>query len=693
MLTRRSIMAGALGAPLLAPGHVFADAEAQASPTPTPTPPTVDELLRPGLLNDAAISPDGRRIVVAGAVRDPEAEAEAKVRKPRRYEIVVEDDPDSYVLIRDAEALDDPPQRFKLPGCTVEMVEWANNERLLIWIAISKLEGRVLGYDFYGITIPVPMRRVIAVDVDGGNRRVLFENEAKMLKRSFNAARVIDLLPGDDRRVMMQMYDHRREAETLFLVDVYTGAAELLERGTTSTATWQSQDGVPVLRYAYNRRGTVMTIEGRPPGEADWKLVRKVRHDEWSRKDFDVVGFSDQPGVLLVVTHEPGAETNALRTFDLKTLSYGAVLAQRPDRDIEGVFVDEHRAYLGAGYIRDTFTYEFADRTLAPHYRGIQKFLGDESCVAITDISRDRNRFLVAVSGPREPGARYFYDRKAARLEALGSTRPWLTADRLGRCETLSVKTRDGAAITAYLTRPLATGKRPLVVMPHGGPELRDHMDFDLFAQALAAQGWLVLQPNFRGSGGYGRSFADAGRKRWGDRMQQDVEDAVAHVLAMGVADPAKIAICGASYGGYAALMGPILRPDLYRRAVAIAGVFDLPDLLRHEKDEEGADSPTYAYFLRTIGDPKADAAMLVAASPRRRAAELTLPVLLIHGDQDERAPYVQSKDMAAALARAGKTHHFETLRGAGHGGWSVEDWKKILGLTTDFLSEGFDER
>lgn len=139
--------------------------------------------------------------------------------------------------------------------------------------------------------------------------------------------------------------------------------------------------------------------------------------------------------------------------------------------------------------------------------------------------------------------------------------------------------------------------------------------------------------------------------------------------------------------------MGPILRPDIYRRAVAIAGVFDLPDLLRHEKDEEGADSPTYAYFLRTIGDPKADAAMLVAASPRRRAAELTLPVLLIHGDQDERAPYVQSKDMAAALARAGKTHHFETLRGAGHGGWSVEDWKKILGLTTDFLSEGFDER
>lgn len=685
MFTRRLILAGAAGAPLLL-------RDAAMAQTTAPTPPTVDELLRPGLLNDAAISPDGRRIVTAGAVRDPKGEQDAKAPKPKRYEFVVEDDPDSYVVIRDADALDQPPQRFNLPGCTVEAVEWANNERLLIWVAIAKLDGRVLGYDFYGITIPVPMRRVIAVDVNGGNRRVLFENEAKMLKRAFNAARIVDLLPNDDRRVMMQMYDHRRELETLYLVDVYTGEAELLERGAPSTSYWESQNGVPVLRYSTNRRGTVLTIEGRPPGETAWKVVRKVRRDEWGAKDFDVVGFSNEPGVLLVLSHEPGAETNALRTFDLKTMTLGAVLAQRTDRDIEGVFIDEHRAYLGAGYIRDRLTYDFADKSLAPHYRGIQKFLGDECCVSITDISADRNRFLTHASGPREPGARFFYDRKAARLEPLGAARPWLTADRLGRCEVVAVKTRDGASITAYLTHPLATGRRPLVVMPHGGPEVRDHMDFDLFAQALAARGWLVLQPNFRGSGGYGRSFADAGRKRWGGLMQHDVEDAVAHVVAMGVVDPGKIAICGASYGGYSALMGPILRPDLYKRAVSIAGLSDLPALIKHEKDEEGADSPTYAYLLRTIGDPKTDAVMLEAASPRRRAAEMTIPVLLIHGDQDERAPYDQSKVMADALAKAGKVHRFETLKGAGHGGWSVEEWKKILGMSCDFIAEGFGE-
>lgn len=684
MFTRRLILAGAAGAPLLL-------RDVATAQTTGPTPPTVDELLRPGLLNDAAISPDGRRIVTAGAVRDEKGEKDARAPKPKRWEFVVEDDPDSYIIIRDAEALDRPPQRFVLPNCTVEMVEWANNDRLLIRVSIAKIEGRVLGYDFYGITIPVPMRRMIAVDANGANQKVLFENETRILKRNFDAARIVDLLPADDRRVMMQMYDHRKEVETLYLVDVYTGVAELIERGTPSTTRWQAQDGVPVLRYAVNRRGTVLTIEGRAPGASEWSVVRKVRDDDWSRKDFEVLGLSRDPGVLMVLTHEAGAETNALRTFDLKTMTYGPVLAQRTDRDIEGAFIDETGAYLGAGYLRDRLTYDFTDKSLAPHYRGIQKFLGDECCVAITDISVDRNRLLAYASGPREPGSWFFYDRKAARLEPLGASRPWLSSDRLARGDVLSVKTRDGATITAYLTHPLAAGKRPLVVMPHGGPEVRDHMDFDLFAQALAAEGWLVLQPNFRGSGGYGKSFADAGRKRWGERMQEDVEDAVAQVIASGAADPAKVAICGASYGGYSALMGVVRRPDLYRCAVSIAGLSDLPALMRHEKEQDGADSPGYAYLLRTIGDPKTDAAMLDAASPRKRVAEIKAPVLLIHGDQDEIAPYDQSKMMAEALRKAGKTYKFETINGAGHGGWSVENWKKILGLTTDYIGDAFD--
>ena len=168
------------------------------------------------------------------------------------------------------------------------------------------------------------------------------------------------------------------------------------------------------------------------------------------------------------------------------------------------------------------------------------------------------------------------FSRAARRFDSIGQLQPGLSQDRLAPVEILGVKARDGVMLTAYLTIPLASGPRPLIVMPHGGPELRDRVDFDRFAQIFAAQGWMVLQPNFRGSGGYGQAFAKAGKKHWGDLMQADVEDAVAQVLASGRVDATRIAICGASYGGYAALAGATRELSLvirYGEAVAVNGV------------------------------------------------------------------------------------------------------------------------
>jgi dipeptidyl aminopeptidase/acylaminoacyl peptidase len=256
--------------------------------------------------------------------------------------------------------------------------------------------------------------------------------------------------------------------------------------------------------------------------------------------------------------------------------------------------------------------------------------------------------------------------------------------------EALRVTTRDGAEITAYLSRPIAAPKGPLpmVVLPHGGPELRDQLDWDLFAQTYAARGWLVLRPNFRGSGGYGKAFADKGRRRWGDLMQEDVEDCVAHVVGKGWADPARLAICGGSYGGYAALMGTVRKPDLYKVVVSIAGVSDLLEELATTRKEDGADSAVYAYWLATIGDPKADEAMLVAASPARRAAEIKAPVLLLHGTRDGIVDPKQSKIMAKALKAAGKTYEHVEVKGAGHRGWSIDDWKTMLNTSADFIAK-----
>jgi dipeptidyl aminopeptidase/acylaminoacyl peptidase len=217
---------------------------------------------------------------------------------------------------------------------------------------------------------------------------------------------------------------------------------------------------------------------------------------------------------------------------------------------------------------------------------------------------------------------------------------------------------------------------------------MRDYLDYDVTVQALAAQGWLVLQPNFRGSGGYGRAFADQGRRQWGERMQEDVEDAVAQVVASGRADARRLAIFGASYGGYSALMGAVRRPELYKAVVSVAGDADLIESLAFSRREDGAESPAYAYWRASMGDPKADEALLVRASPARRAAEIKAPVLLIHGTEDTIVDPKQSKLMAKALKAAGKTVELVELKGEGHRNWSDATWKTVLETTTGFIAK-----
>ncbi len=226
--------------------------------------------------------------------------------------------------------------------------------------------------------------------------------------------------------------------------------------------------------------------------------------------------------------------------------------------------------------------------------------------------------------------------------------------------------------------------------MPHGGPEVRDSYDFDRLVQLMAAQGWMVLQPNFRGSGGYGETFAKAGRKHWGDRMQEDVEDAVAQVLATGRADPRKVAIFGYSYGGYAALMGAVRKPELYKAVVGVAGVYDLIQSLNETKRDDGADSTSYAYWCETIGDPVADKAMMQAASPALQAERIAAPVLLMHGADDTTVPIRQSQIMASALRAAGKPVDYAEIRDANHNGLKERQWRQIYTRSVDHIAKAF---
>jgi dipeptidyl aminopeptidase/acylaminoacyl peptidase len=207
----------------------------------------------------------------------------------------------------------------------------------------------------------------------------------------------------------------------------------------------------------------------------------------------------------------------------------------------------------------------------------------------------------------------------------------------------------------------------PLIVMPHGGPETYDSVSFDYLAQFFASRGYLVLQPNFRGSDGFGDGHRKAGHGEWGGKMQDDITDGVNLLVKYKWADPNKVCIIGGSYGGYAALAGGAYTPDLYKCVAAIAPVADLASMLAAEKREHGRNSWVYGYWSNLIGDRSKDRARIDAVSPVNAAANFKAPVLLIHGSEDDTVPFNQSVKMEEALKRAGKTVKLVKLKGEDH--------------------------
>lgn len=664
MLTRREL-AAAMAATSLAAGTASA----------AETPPTIEELQRDPELLDAALSPEGGRLAVL--------RQKVSAGKTRAWV--------QFYDLTDDKKPDAPPT--ELGEAKVSGIEWANEDRLLVWVVVDTLpDGKPTGLQYDWGFYKIPIQRILAVNTDGSQPVILFGGQKSLTRRLFNLARVVDMMRDDPRHILMQLWDPSREAEALYRVDIYSGEALRIEVGAETTDGWFTQNGVPVIRYDSNRRGTVITISVRAPDETTWKTYRKVRRNELKEiAELDFLAPTPDAGVLLMRAQEPDSDMPVIRRFDTRTLKVGEVFARNTEHPVTDVFVDEAFNPISIGLSDDLASHQFLDRTLAAHYKGVNAYFTHEVSVRPYDISKDHKRLVFFVSGPRQPGAFWLYDVGRAKLEMLGEQKPWLSQARLAPMKPLSVKTRDGAAITAYLTTPIGAKKPPpLVVLPHGGPELRDQLQFDLFAQTFAARGWAVLQPNFRGSGGYGRAFADLGRRHWGDRMQEDVEDCVAQVMAAGLVDPARTAICGASYGGYAALMGAVRKPDLYKAVVSIAGDSDLVESLAFSRTEDGEDSAAYAYWRASIGDPQADRAALEAASPARRAAEIKAPVLLIHGTEDKIVMPKQSRIMAKALKAAGKSCELIEMKNVGHRDWTTETFRLVLTKASDHIAKAF---
>jgi len=280
----------------------------------------------------------------------------------------------------------------------------------------------------------------------------------------------------------------------------------------------------------------------------------------------------------------------------------------------------------------------------------------------------------VLVGNERTPGKYYLYDAVLQQVDVIVARAPWIDPKQMGTVKAIHYKARDGLEISGYLTTPNGkeAKKLPLIVYPHGGPyAVRDTAGWDADAQFLASRGYAVLQMNFRGSGGYGSTFREAGNREWGGKMQDDVTDAVQWAVTSGVADANRVCLLGASYGGYVALMGAVTTPELYKCAVSISGVTDLEtmfqprivgtSIFRDRTPEE------LTFISKVVGD-KRDSAYLRERSPVANAAKIRAPIFIAHGEQDLIVPFGNATQMRDALVQAHKTVEFFSRPDEEHG-------------------------
>lgn len=307
---------------------------------------------------------------------------------------------------------------------------------------------------------------------------------------------------------------------------------------------------------------------------------------------------------------------------------------------------------VGVGYGERAPRVQFFD-SKHPHAQliGEMDAAFPDEVARVTSSSRDGRTAVVTVTSDREPGRFYLLDTPSGDLKLLARSRPWLDGLALGRMEAITLSARDGVPLHGFLTMPAnAKGDVPLIVMPHGGPfDVRDVWGYDDEVQILATHGYAVLQVNFRGSGGYGRSFAESGFREWGGKMQDDLTDATRWAAKRRGIDAGRICAWGASYGAYAALMGAVREPELYRCVIGMAGPYDLPTMykwgdVQRSKWGEGQ-------LKRTLGD---DAKMLVDRSPSRHVDKIRAKIMLVQGGRDPRVSREHVRGMRRALDQAG---------------------------------------
>ncbi|HEX8064858.1 MAG TPA: alpha/beta fold hydrolase [Allosphingosinicella sp.] len=599
-------------------------AAAAAEPAPGPVP--IESLAQIPFFSDPLISPDGRRLV-------------ARINGEGTEQLAIYD----LTAPRDAQ-----PKIIPTMG-SIRWYGWAGNDRVIV--------GNTL-FSIMFLTLPIQMTRLTGYDLKTGKTSEIKAGGGLL------GDTVVYTDPAG-RYLLLSAQKDYNDSPSVWRVDLATGAAVEIQRKTADIWSWVVDDAGNVRGGISYEPGS-WTVYRRDPKTGELRRAGSGKFSPGRESAVDSIGLLAGGDSGIIVTNERTGRFAVYR-YDLGARTIGEPIFEHPEVDVTKPQVSADGRVVEAVYYEDDLP---RVAWLTPEFKQLQlqidrTFPGKVN--RVLNLSRDRNVVLVWSGAAHDPGTYYIFDRKAKRMEAFASPYEGLAEPQLAPVKPVRYTARDGLNIRGYLTLPRGAEPKalPLILLPHGGPFARDSYQFDPLVQFLASRGYAVLQPNFRGSTGFGRDFVERGYGEWGKKMQDDLDDGVAWLAGQGIADPKRVCIAGLSYGGYAAMWGAIRNPEIYRCAISMAGVSDIRAMLKYDGRALVATRYSKLWRRKVEGEEKRD---LAAVSPLQQAARLNVPVLIAHGEQDGNVPADQSRQMIKALKGRGARVQSAFYPGAGHG-------------------------
>jgi dipeptidyl aminopeptidase/acylaminoacyl peptidase len=518
---------------------------------------------------------------------------------------------------------------------------WVNEDWLVARIGAT---ANVQGSEWY-------IRRAVGISADGKAMQILGKSDAAQ-----GADDVLWIANDGSPNVLLAMQTSIYSDDLGFWpevhrFDVSTGKGKRVLTPTAQVMNWFA-DGTGTVRmgiaYDDDRRSSRLLY--RDSADKSFRTVDKVRGPNASLGNVPAM-FLPEPGKAIAYDDPDGFD--AIYDLDLASLKTGNKLFGVAGYDVDNLITGAGGTkMIGASYVDNRPRTHWFDPVLAKVQEELDKAVGTRQAL-ITSWTRDFSLLVVYVGGADRPGAYYLYRPDEGVMHVLAKVNEGLGTDALSPVRTIRYKARDGLEIQAVLTTPKGAAAKnlPLILMPHGGPFARDDESWDWWPQFLASRGYAVLQPNYRGSSGFGDAFAEKGRGQWGLAMQDDLTDAVKWAAAEGIADAKRVCIVGGSYGGYAAFRAAQRDKGVYRCAVSYAGVSDMSAMVRYDS--------SFLNGGRSKDWLRLQAPDLKGVSPINYAADFSIPILIMHGKADKVVPVKQSREMVEKLKAAGKPYRY----------------------------------